>query len=550
MEQEKSSRIRLTLTRKESSIYSESENTDLDDGSVEIHPSEVALPETSASHTSAEILEVPCPHSPKDHIKHSTRPTPYDREFIGPRRESEIVGLAGGQPAIETNSPIILDGQSMREIGTSNLIQPSHSEPPNGLKSQENSTSGPSTVFLPRSTTQPLPTRARPNVTFTSRPDSFEPSTLGKISSALRPNNDANNGRKDTNVSAGPQRRGSTGYPSVVRLGEESRYPPRSNGEYHYNSRPVYNSAPLHHSARSFMYDEDDVLPRRTTSRQYRNRSTTYRSRRRGQSFKRGDQESAKPEDIYYVPPAIEKAADAPAISLSAASIQAESRSISPEHSEARKEEGETLAPEPQIDTPRKGRRTSSVKRPVSPGSGKPLSLPIFLWPIGQSSTINASKRAHKESSGDSTKAKHSLSAFGSFEVNDEILAKILDDADKQLKNSKKTNERKAYANVEIKSLQEVEDTMSRILAKGYTESRGNTILPTTHKIDTLMANIHSPNVFSVNGRERRIVELKKRILDSTKQLLHAFVPRNYRCCIIDKYWGAVCSVLQDSVIH
>ena len=555
MEQEKSSRIRLTLTLKEIYIGSESGDTDSDNRSVEIHSSEVSLFMTSASKTSEETLGVPRPDPSKDHFKDSTSHAPYDSQFIGRRREPEIAGLVGGQPTVETDSPIVLDGQSLREISTSDLVQSAHSEPTNGLNLHENTTCGPSTVLLPRSTTYPLPTKARPNVTFTTRPASFEHSTLGEISSPLRSDSDANIGERDTTIPdtsqfTRPKNHGSTGYPRVVRLDKGSRYPHRSNGEYHHNSRPLHKSVPLHNSARSFMYDEDDAVPMRTASPQYRNQSTPHRTRSKRPIPKRSVQEQAEPKDIYYIPPTIEKAADAPAIFVPSASVQSESRSTTPEHTAARKEEGENLIPEPRISTPRKGRKTSSVNGPVSPGSGKPVLLPIFLWPIGQSSVMNASKRAQKVSSGNLTEPTDNLPGSRSSKVNDEILAKILDDAHKQLKNSKKTNEREAYAIVETKSLQEIEDNMSKMLAKGHTNSSGNRTLPAMHKIDTLVANLHSPNAFRPNSREIRILELKNSILDSTKQLLHAFVPRNYRCSIIDKYWGAVGSVLQDSVIY
>lgn len=543
MEQEKSSRIRLTLARKEILGSSESEDTEPDDGPLETHSSEVALPMTSASNMLEETLEVPRPDSPKDHIKDPTSHTPHSREFIGRRRESEITGLAGGQ-----DYPIVLNGQSSRELSTSNLVQSSHSDPPNGLNSHENVTNSPFTVFPLRSTTQPLPTSARPNVTFTTRPYSFEPSILGETSSPLRSDDEANNGRRDTTAPNIPQftrlkERRLTEYP-VVRPDEDFSYPRKANGRYHFSSRPSHNST------RSFVYNEDDVVLNGTISPQYRDRAPLRRSRRRGQRYKRSGHGSAEPDDIYYNPPTTEKAADTPSISVSAASVQPKSQNTFAEHTGTQKEEGENLVAKPQKSTLRKGRRTSSVKRPVSPGSGNPISLPIFLWPIGQSSTVNASERARKESSGNSIEVKDNLSGFRSLEVNDETLARIVDDADKQLKSSKKTYERKAYATVETKSLQEVEDTMSRILTNEYSESGENRIPPAVQRIGRLMTNIHSSKRFAANRHEKGTLELKKGILDSTKRLLHAFVPRNYRSSIIDKYWGAVCLVLQDNVSH
>ncbi|KAL9102058.1 MAG: hypothetical protein Q9187_009168, partial [Circinaria calcarea] len=421
-EQEEPSRIRLTLTRKVVPSYSEREDTESDERSSE---------------TSSNISKQ----------WHKLRE------------------------------------QSLRKTDDSNLIQPSHSEAPNSVESDESATSNPLTAFPPRST-QPSAIKGRPTVTFTTRLHSHEPSTPGETPLPVKSDSEANNEHMDTTIpdipqSADSEKRGSTEYLSAVGLDENSTYSGRLGGAHGYRSKSS------HYSARRVLYEEDDVVPITRYSRQHRRRIISRdRPRSWGDNFTSGGQASARPDDIYYTPPTVEKFPETPSITVAAASVPPEDKFASAEHVEAEIEEGKNPVPESPSDILRKGRRTPSERRPSSPGSAKPTVLPIFLWPIGQSSSTNAGEIAHEDTSGGKTDTQDSVPGFRSFEVNDDTLAKILDDADKRLKNSKKTNERKAYASVETKSLQEVDDTILRILGEKYTESTWDMIPPVVHEVD------------------------------------------------------------------
>ena len=543
VEQEESSRIHLTWTRKTVPIYSESEDTELEVGSLETAPYEAAPAMFSAHNLSGiceETVKAPSPDPSQDHIKEDfVSHTPYSRDSVGQRSESRIAGLAGGQPAIETDYPVVLNEQSSRKPDNSTFIQPLLLESPNGVESDEISSSSRATTFPPK-LTQPSAAKGRPTVTFTARPHFHEPSTSGETHLPVKSDSDTTT--PDIPQSANFEKRGSTEYLSAVGLDENSAYPGRSDGEHGYRSRSS------RYSARRVLYEEDDEVPITRYSRRNRRRITSPdRPRLRRPNFTSGGPASARPDDIYYTPPTVEKSPETPSITVAAASVPPEHKSASAEHVEAQIEKGGNLLPEPSSDILRKGRRTPE-RRPSSPESAKPTVLPIFLWPIGQSSATNAGEIAHKDTSGDKTDAQHSVPGFRSFEVNDNALAKILDDADKRLKTSKKTNERKTYASIETKSLQEVDNTISRTLRKEHTETTWDRIPPMMHEVGTLVANIHRSKAFATTGREKRLLELKKDVLTSAKQLLHAFVPHNYQCPVIDKYWGAVYSVLQDRV--
>ncbi|KAL9111495.1 MAG: hypothetical protein Q9187_007916, partial [Circinaria calcarea] len=166
-EQEEPSRIRLTLTRKMVPSYSEREDTESDERSSE---------------TSSNISE----------------------EWHKLRE------------------------QSLRKTDNSNLIQQSHSEAPNSVESDESAASNPLTAFPPRST-QPSAIKGRPTVTFTARPHSQEPSTLGETPLSVKSDSEANNEKMDTTIpdipqSADSEKRGSTEYLSAVGLDENFTY--------------------------------------------------------------------------------------------------------------------------------------------------------------------------------------------------------------------------------------------------------------------------------------------------------------------------------------
>ena len=110
----------------------------------------------------------------------------------------------------------------------------------------------------------------------------------------------------------------------------------------------------------------------------------------------------------------------------------------------------------------------------------------------------------------------------------DYAMAKMLDDTDKQLTQSEKSKETKYYNRIEKKSLKDVEGAMEKLVK----------------------AHIQEPSVTLgvSHANAKKVLARKYEIIEIAKKLLGAFVPEDYPCPIVEKFWGSVYLLLGDTV--
>jgi CorA-like Mg2+ transporter protein len=180
-------------------------------------------------------------------------------------------------------------------------------------------------------------------------------------------------------------------------------------------------------------------------------------------------------------------------------------------------------SPKPNPATPRSPR-----PRPVSP-HGSPRSsspgtktqvLPIFLW--STSSFKPHAPPVAKKASNIKTSSGVPLNRVAStperqasLTAEEEMMAKILADADTKLRTSKKLTDRSIYA-------------------QWSTEK-------TVQEVDTLLKGLHQPGP---DNPPSRLDDLKPELINLAKKLMDAFVPAGFRSTITSIYWGALWKVI------